>query len=447
MTIPGFQTGYEGRLQMFGLDEPSRTLVRACWPIIARHFDRAMDDLLAFAGAMPGIGEIIAAHGGSIRKLEFAHFEGLFSGNFDGRYMESCQNTVQREAALGLDGRMRNASAFYVQRTAIQALARQYRFSPGKLASHTLAVSQAISFDIANAMTLHRDAATEAEQSRRQRIDESIVDFSVQIASVIDAITRASKSLTASCGSMKVVASDSFGRLAAISAAAVETSQRVQEVGTATGALSDSIEHIGKQAGRGLAMAQAAVGEALRTHDTINSLNETADRIGSVIGLISSIASQTNLLALNATIEAARAGEAGKGFAVVAAEVKALAGQTTRATDDIARQVSAIQEATKRTVDEIAAITKAINELTSVTSSIASAVEEQGSVTRDIAGSMQTAASSTSRASEEIRSVEQFADQSVKAVDEIGAWTRALSASATDLELQVTNFFNRVRAA
>ncbi len=447
MTIPGFQTGYEGRLRMFGLDEPSRALIRACWPIIAQHFDRALDDLLAFAGAMPGLENVISAHSESIRKLEFAHFEGLFNGDFDGRYIESCQNTVRREAEIGLDGRMRNASAFYVQRTAIQALARHYRFSPGKLAAHTLAVSQAISFDLANAMTLHRDAATEAEQSRRRRIDESIGDFSVQIATVIDAITRASKSLTASCATMKVVASDSFGRLTAISGAAIETSQRVEEVGMATGALSDSIEHIGEQASRGLTMAQAAVSEALRTHETISSLNEAADHIGSVIGLISSIASQTNLLALNATIEAARAGEAGKGFAVVASEVKALASQTTRATDDVVRQVSAIQEATKRTVEEIAAITKVINELTAVTSSIASAVEEQGSVTRDIAGNMRTAAGSTSRASEEIRSVERFADQSVKAMDEIGARTRELSASASDLEIQVTNFFNRVRAA
>ena len=75
-------------------------------------------------------------------------------------------------------------------------------------------------------------------------------------------------------------------------------------------------------------------------------LAESAEKIGSVIALISQIAGQTNLLALNATIEAARAGDAGRGFAVVASEVKELAGQTTRATEEIGAQIGAIQTAT-----------------------------------------------------------------------------------------------------
>jgi methyl-accepting chemotaxis protein len=194
-------------------------------------------------------------------------------------------------------------------------------------------------------------------------------------------------------------------------------------------------------------MARSAVADTERTNQTIRSLDEAAERIGSVVGLISKIAAQTNLLALNATIEAARAGEAGKGFAVVAAEVKALANQTSRATDDISQQVAAIQEATKGAVNEIGSIGRSIHELTSVSTSIAAAVDEQGVTTREIANSIQTAAGNTARASDEIKSVEQAASHAASAIGEIGGWTERLSARAQDLEAKVANFFQRVRAA
>ena len=76
---------------------------------------------------------------------------------------------------------------------------------------------------------------------------------------------------------------------------------------------------------------------------TIRALNQRADEVGDVVGLIGSIAAQTNLLALNAAIEAARAGDQGRGFAVVADEVRNLAGRTTAATEEIRKIIESIQ--------------------------------------------------------------------------------------------------------
>jgi methyl-accepting chemotaxis protein len=231
------------------------------------------------------------------------------------------------------------------------------------------------------------------------------------------------------------------------STASEETTQSVDLAVAATDELSDSIQEIGQQTVRGLGMARTAGDDTERTYQNIRALNEAAERIGSVVGLISKIAAQTNLLALNATIEAARAGEAGKGFAVVAAEVKALANQTSRATEEISQQVAAIQAATKGAVGEIASIAHNIHELTAVATTIAAAVEQQAVTTRDINDSIQKAAGNTLRASNEIQSVEQAAQQGATAVGEISGWTARLSARAQDLESKVTRFFARVRAA
>jgi methyl-accepting chemotaxis protein len=438
---------FEARLALYSLDDRARRILAETWPIIAPTLEQAIDEILIAVRVLPRIGDIVTANAELFKKLELAHFRALLGGNLDRDYAESCRHTVAQEAAIGLDGRIRSTAGSYVLKAALSALAGKYRFSSATVVSYGTVISQVISFDVSNAMTLHRQAGEEAAVLRRGAIDEAIAEFAGAIGEVVNAIKETSVSLTATCSTLNEVAADTRNRMAQASSASAETAQRIDVTVAATEELSGSIQEIGQQATRGLSMAQSAVADAERTQNVIRSLDNAADRIGSVVGAISAIASQTNLLALNATIEAARAGDAGKGFAVVAAEVKTLANQTSRATGDISQQVAAIQEATKRSVEEIAAIARAITELTGVSTNIASAVQQQSATTAAIAESVHNAAGYTARASTEVGSVEQAATRGAAAVGDITSWTAKLSARANDLETKVATFFNRVRAA
>jgi methyl-accepting chemotaxis protein len=432
------------RLQNYRIDEDARDRLRRLAPIVEPVLGPAIDQVIAGAAKLSRVSKLWQRHGADIRRVELTQFQALLRAEFDTAYFETCRTTAEVEAGFGFEGGARlNCAASLIQ-LASQAIAR-HSWLGGRAPIASL--SQAVMFDLATTTGLFVQFRERAEEARSTAINEAISHFNAAIGGVLSSIKEASGSLTGASAAMQQTASSATGLLKSASELSAQTSESVEIAVAAADNMAESIKEIRQQTAHGLEMARSAATDTAKTNSTIHDLNQATQEIGSIVELISKIAAQTNLLALNATIEAARAGGMGKGFAVVASEVKALANQTSAATGQISHQIGAIQEATKKTAQEISSIARSINELTDAAKRIDAAVEEQATTTEQIATSMQVAAVNTGRTTKDVTSVEQASSSNLDAVRNLIGWAERLSATAQDVERQVADFFDRVRAA
>jgi methyl-accepting chemotaxis protein len=287
----------------------------------------------------------------------------------------------------------------------------------------------------------------QAAADHKAGLNRMAEDFEGKVGALVGMLSSASTELEATARSMTSTADHSKQQAATVAAAAEEATAGLQTVAAAAEELTASIGEIGRQVAQSSKITGKAVDDAKRTDEIVRTLSEGAEKIGTVVGLITNIASQTNLLALNATIEAARAGDAGKGFAVVASEVKSLATQTGKATEEIAAQVAQIQTATKEVVEAIRGISGTIEEVSAIATAIASAVEQQGAATSEIARNVQQTTQAAREVTVGIGGVSLAAGETGTAAGQVLTASSDLAQRAEQLSGEVNSFVAGVRAA
>ncbi len=300
----------------------------------------------------------------------------------------------------------------------------------------------------ADRLAREQEGATAATAAAQKTTMNRTADaFQAKVGSLVSMLSAGATELEATARSMSGTATRATSQASSVATAAAEAGAGVDSVASAAEQLSASINEIDRQVTQSSLIASRAVADARRTDAIVRTLSEGAERIGHVVGLITSIAGQTNLLALNATIEAARAGDAGKGFAVVASEVKNLATQTSKATEEISTQITQTQSATKEAVEAIRGIMKTIEEVSAISVQISAAVQQQGAATAEIARSVQQTSQSTRDVAGNIGSLSEAANETGTASTQVLGAAAELSRQAEQLNGEIRRFIGEVRAA
>ena len=294
-----------------------------------------------------------------------------------------------------------------------------------------------------------QEAMTQAEAASKeaQSKTEAMLVAADKLEQVGSVVSSASTQLSAQIEQSDRGAAESATRLSEAATAMNEMNATVQEVARNAGSASAASAETKEKAEAGAQVVEKAVQSIEQVHqmslalkDDMVQLNEHAQNITRIMGVISDIADQTNLLALNAAIEAARAGDAGRGFAVVADEVRKLAEKTMASTNDVGNAIKAIQESTAKSMISVDNAVERIGEATTLASRSGAALEEivaTVEATADQVNAIATASEEQSAASEEInQSIVQVNDmsrQTAKAMAEAAKAVSDLAAQAQGL--------------
>lgn len=166
---------------------------------------------------------------------------------------------------------------------------------------------------------------------------------------------------------------------------------------------------------------------------TMNEINQSAQKISDIIGVIDGIAFQTNILALNAAVEAARAGDQGRGFAVVASEVRTLAQRSANAAKDIKGLIS-------DSVQKIESGNSLVGKSGDTMRNIVTAIKRVNDIMAEIAAASAEQSQGIQEVSTAVMQMDEMTQQNAALVEEAAAAAESLQSQADQLTRNVARF-------
>jgi len=427
--------------------------LRANKAYIMRALPAALDAFYAHIADFPDAVRFFSDHEHMMhaKTMQLRHWDLITDGKFDEAYFASVTKIGEVHNRIGLEPRYYIGGYNFLLAHMVTAIARDMSSSlfrgaaaAAKAARLQAAIIKALMLDMDCAIAVYIKAGL---RERKITLDKLAEGLESSIGAIAESLSSVAADMQLAARELSSKAKDVASQSTLVAAISEEASISVRLVAEATSEMTASAREIGNQVRASTEIASQAVNVVEDTVLKIERLSTSADKIGTIIGLIRNIAGQTNLLALNATIEAARAGSAGRGFAIVAAEVKVLAEQTAKATAEIGHQIQGIQTATRDTAEAVSMIADIIRDMDSISNSIFTASQLQDNATYEISCNAERATQGAETVRDNVSNVSKTSADSIYSSDRVLDTAEALRRKSIQLKEEVGGFLHRIRTA
>ncbi len=266
-------------------------------------------------------------------------------------------------------------------------------------------------------------------QTLGDAINQFVAEMAVTISSINDAVE------TINTGSSEIASgnADLSSRTEQQASSLEETASSMEELTGTVRLNAENAEQANALASRASEVANEG-GELIeKVVNTMGAINDSAQEIADIIGVIDGIAFQTNILALNAAVEAARAGEQGRGFAVVASEVRTLAQRSAEAAKEIKELIS-------DSVSKVDNGNQLVKQSGETMSEVVTSIKRVNDIMSEISAASSEQATSIEEVGKAVTNMDEMTQQNAALVEEAAAAADSMQQQAVQLSSRVSSF-------